>query len=341
MKTLKLKVITLIAITGILCSCSKDDDTLPTPTTPTETVYIAGAQLGGMTATTKLWKNGVESNIGSIYPADMEVKSDGKVYVFGTSYTNGVENASLIVDGTATALRNGTLATNMFLSKNDDYLLYNYYTSSGGVQTRLSKNSVVSTVTNAGRAGGLFVSDNTPYIAYTKTGTNGNYSIVMLKKGSQEVPVTDGLAFGDYAIQVVVSGNDIYILGSSISGQRKIVLWKANKKSSSIVPTNITDGTNRAKASNIFVKGSDIYIVGFEKINNKEVATLWKNGIPTRLANTHSKAIDVFVSNNNVYVVGSIEDTNGNPKATLWKNGTATQLSNAKSIANCIYIKTN
>lgn len=341
MKRLKLTVITLITITGILCSCSNDDDNAISPTPSNETVYIVGQELGGMSATTKLWKDGVESNMGSFSPADIAVKSDGKVYVFGTSYTNGDENASLIIDGTATVLSNGTFATHLFLSGNDEYLLYNYYSSSGGSQTRLSKNSVVSTVTNSGRAGGLFVSENIPYIAYTKTGTNGNHSVVMLKKGSQEVSITNGLVFGDYAKQVVVSGNDIYILGSSISSKRKIVLWKANKQSSSIVPINITDGTNRAHASNIFVKGSDIYVVGYEEINNKQIATLWKNGTPKRLASSVSSAKDVFVSSNNVYVVGFINDANGIAKATLWKNGTATQLSNAKSIANSIYIKTN
>lgn len=337
MKTLKLKAITLIAITGLLSSCSNDDNNPISPTPTTETVYVVGSTIGGMTKETKLWKDGVESNIGSVVPADMAVKPDGKVYVFGTSYdTNGNGNASLIIDGTATAFATGTSATHLFLSGNDEYLLYDHYYSNG-VQTKLKKNSVVSTVTNTGRAGGLFVSDNTSYIAYNKTGTNGNYDAIVLKKGTQEVPITNGTVFGDYASQVAVSGNDIYILGSTMSGKRKITVWKTTKQSSSVQATNITDGTNNAYGRNIFIKGSDVYIVGNEQINGILIATVWKNGTPTRLANTNSNATDVFVSsNNNVYVAG-VKDQ----KATLWKNGTATQLSNVSSVANCIYVTEN
>jgi len=74
-------------------------------------------------------------------------------------------------------------------------------------------------------------------------------------------------------------------------------------------------------------QAADIYVAGYEVINSIKVATLWKNGVPTHLTDGTRDAIasSVYVSGNNVYVVGTAPDAgdpyNRYPIATLWKNG--------------------
>jgi hypothetical protein len=76
----------------------------------------------------------------------------------------------------------------------------------------------------------------------------------------------------------------------------------------------------------------DVYVAGNSYNNEGESrAILWKNGRPQYLTSekSESAAYSVYVSNNDVYVVG-YEYTNGKSYAMLWKNGVAQQLSNGR-----------
>jgi S-adenosylhomocysteine hydrolase len=63
-----------------------------------------------------------------------------------------------------------------------------------------------------------------------------------------------------------------------------------------------------------------VYVAG----RDGNVATLWKNGVAQNLANG-AVANSVFVSGNDVYVVGYEDGGNGSV-AKLWKNGVAQNL---------------
>lgn len=74
----------------------------------------------------------------------------------------------------------------------------------------------------------------------------------------------------------------------------------------------------------IFVNGNDVYVAGNTMAYlDARGAYLWKNSNIQRLSDKVSKACDVCVNNNNVYVVGSESYTEGNiQKAVMWTNGT-------------------
>jgi hypothetical protein len=91
--------------------------------------------------------------------------------------------------------------------------------------------------------------------------------------------------------------------------------------------TALTDGT-RSFAFSVFVSGDNVYVAGCEfDANNKAIATLWKNGVPTALADG-TEACSVFVSGSDVYVAGSKRDAPGKEIAMIWKNGKPTVLTN-------------
>lgn len=87
-------------------------------------------------------------------------------------------------------------------------------------------------------------------------------------------------------------------------------------------------------------KLTTVYVGGSQKINGKEKATIWKNGVAellnTDLANA-SRVNSVLVSGNDVYAVGFEVILNEN-KATLWKNGVKTTLEDGFSEAYSIAV---
>jgi len=91
----------------------------------------------------------------------------------------------------------------------------------------------------------------------------------------------------------------------------------------------------------ILISGNDIYAVGSEYDEGVTSATIWKNGIATRLGKKYtSRARGIFVSGNDVYVCG---ESNG--IATIWKNETPTNLptenGTLSSRASSIFVKGN
>jgi len=82
-------------------------------------------------------------------------------------------------------------------------------------------------------------------------------------------------------------------------------------------------------------KKTDVYVAGWESnTQGVYVAVLWKNGIPQYLTDgtVSAWAMSVFVSGNDVYVVGE------NPSNTvvLWKNGELQYLTDGeKAFSGC------
>jgi len=105
------------------------------------------------------------------------------------------------------------------------------------------------------------------------------------------------------------------------------------------VPTFLTTSAqSTAAATSIFVSGSDVYVAGYETLNNYTYATYWKNGVATNLtSNIYSEASSIYVSGSDVYVAG-FEVINGIKYAVYWKNGAATKLG-ANVNANAIYVQ--
>ena len=83
-------------------------------------------------------------------------------------------------------------------------------------------------------------------------------------------------------------------------------------------------------ANSVFVYGGDVYVAGHRRENDRQIASLWKNGKLQKLEVSNkdegSSARSVFVSGDNVYVAG-YKSGKRFRTATLWINGVATSLS--------------
>lgn len=134
------------------------------------------------------------------------------------------------------------------------------------------------------------------------------------------IPVSTGFSPNCLA----VSGSDVYLAGTgdpTASGY-KIKLWKNGTL------TDITNGNLNARAYDLQVVGTDVYIAGYEV--NPSIyyyqAKYWKNGTPVVLSvgtsqETTGELHRILVKGNDVYCSGMIDY-----RPTQWKNGTATQL---------------
>ncbi len=140
-----------------------------------------------------------------------------------------------------------------------------------------------------------------------------------------------GTAYGnELSFTTTAINYNVYVVGSlSGSSQDIAAVWKNG------VLTQLSDGTRQAWARAVFVSGTDVYVVGFERnaANSFGIAKVWKNGVGTALTtapNTASDAFAVYVSGTDVYVAG-YEETGAGQVAKLWKNGVATSLTTAQT----------
>ena len=137
---------------------------------------------------------------------------------------------------------------------------------------------------------------------------------------------------GAVANGIAVSGPDVYLVGSGSTGtgRQRAILWK----NGTVIP--LTDGSQFAAATGIFIQGTDVYICGEEKDNNDSfyVAKYWKNGQAVILSDTTSVCLtnSIFVDQNDVYVAGVeqpgtlLHPIGQNSRAIYWKNGVETKL---------------
>ncbi|MBW7891769.1 MAG: hypothetical protein H3C48_12265 [Chitinophagaceae bacterium] len=90
-----------------------------------------------------------------------------------------------------------------------------------------------------------------------------------------------------------------------------------------------------------------IYIAGYEIIEGRHSATVWKDGVATHLndgIDDYGDAMSVFVRDKDVYVAGYTRPKTGSKStATLWVNNTPRPLtfSGDYSIANAVYVSGN
>lgn len=107
---------------------------------------------------------------------------------------------------------------------------------------------------------------------------------------------------------------DVYVAGGVIyNGFRRATYWKNG------IPVTLNEGPRASNASDIFIKDSDIYVVGSKKNEEYEdIPVLWINGQENLLniKRTIGKANSIFVSDT-IYVGGY--GSNGiNKTAKLW-----------------------
>ncbi|HZX59817.1 MAG TPA: IPT/TIG domain-containing protein [Mucilaginibacter sp.] len=155
--------------------------------------------------------------------------------------------------------------------------------------------------------------------------TNNVYNV--WKNGTAQplsMIVSDIIAGGVNGLAVNGSG-DVYVAGARYLGNSTILkatYWKNG------TPIDITDGisSGSARATAVYVSGSDVYVAGTEEILSgggiiNRAPRLWKNGVSVPL-NTPANSIfnyvtSILVTGSDVYVGGQY-----NGAGAVWKNGT-------------------
>ena len=131
----------------------------------------------------------------------------------------------------------------------------------------------------------------------------------------------------------------VYIAGSGPTSDRSVAKVWANNNIQLLTYQQYS-----STATAIFLSDDDLYVAGYE--DNWSVgcvfppcptyATLWKNGVaqPLTEIDVVSRALSVFVSNDDVYVAGDKQSSFGHGIATLWINGVAHALNDGKFSAS-------
>lgn len=120
------------------------------------------------------------------------------------------------------------------------------------------------------------------------------------------------------------SAEDIFVTPSGIYilGENKVFLNDAVRR-------NFSDNDRTVTALYVDANQNADYVCGFESATGgKIISKMWKNGTETILSDTGlSKAYDIFVHNNDVYVLGNFKEGRfGIPDIVLWKNGVEEQV---------------
>lgn len=144
---------------------------------------------------------------------------------------------------------------------------------------------------------------------------------------STAVTLVNGATDRGEAIDMAVSGSDIYVLFSKeniTTGNAEYLLYKNG------VQLNSFPYTGPFFPLKLVVNGSDIYIAGLGNDPGASYAKarLWKNGTTTNYSDG-TREVDVYaltVVNNDVYIGGYQRNAAGVKEATYWKNGTAVVL---------------
>lgn len=149
-----------------------------------------------------------------------------------------------------------------------------------------------------------------------------------------------GTYYGNQITFRTDSIDNIFIAG--ISNGRS-AYWK-----NGVLNAMTTSGTfNYALGSSITVSNNNVYVAGYELRPGTGFydSKIWKNGIGTALGipGLSSFANAVSVVNDDVYAVGTENNSGSLYAAKLWKNGVATTLSSAGTTSNAssIFVENN
>ena len=221
-------------------------------------------------------------------------------------------------------------SSSVFVSNNNVYVAGTDYG-----KAILWKNGVIQNLTiGSGNsyANSVFASGNNVYVVGLDNGQ------AVLWKNGEIQNLTNGVTSSS-AYSVFVSNNDVYVAGQikqQTQQPDRAVLWK-----NGVAQFLSGEGS---QALSVYVADEDVYVAGYTLVRMSGVwgyyryVTVWKNGVPQFLAeggqNTSTKAHSVFVSGNDVYVVGSIDNS-----AALWKNGVKQNLTG--SAAYSVFVSSN
>jgi hypothetical protein len=304
-----MRVILPIFVLSLLASCHKSGSGGGHSSGPT--VYVAGyTGTPGLTTVGTYWKDTVPYRFPNSGGFTSMSVSDTNVYLLDG------DGQSYWVNGVRQTIPDARFTKSIEVVNGDVYVVGATIASSAsgfgttaaaiyfknGTQVDLSQNvpNMVAAYTN-----GMAVSGTDVYLCgYMFTGYNDTNDAVYWKNGAMTY-----LAGGFTAKAMAVSGNDVYIAGTSIYNGD--AYWKNGVLQ--------LLGPDPAIVSCILVSGSDVYVGGTTYGLNK--AVYWKNGVEVELSGGYCVNAMAVVGSD-VYAAGN---SNGG-YAVYWKNGVADTL---------------
>jgi hypothetical protein len=307
----------------------------PNPTASTDVYVFGDEKSSSANEIIKYWKNGVATNVTdgttSCYAYDAFMTAANDKYIVGIESPNGSDMYSnLWVNGVKTDISgvsySNSYANGVFVNGSDVYVCYDLDNIMTGYSTaRLWKNGIRTVLADSAanfHAMCIYVSGSDVYVGGIRTPNASTVSRALIWKNGVAQYLTGG-QYSSSVAKILVNGTDVYAVGQDnlgANGTGRAVIWKNG------VPTYLTDGIGSdAKANDIFIDGSDVYVCGRKSMGAGEVAQLWKNGVATILSNNGSNGIakSVVVKNGDTYVseMGFLTGP-----IRLWKNNLPTLL---------------
>ncbi len=352
-----------------LSSCKKEDVSSGNPpvTPPANIeadVYVAGYSFNGKANVATLWKNGVATDLtdgtnGAVANSVFVKGTD--VYVAITEVrANGVSVAKLWKNGVTTVLDAGVAddlgktyaaANAVFVNENTVYIAGYRQMSiiEGNSPTphvfRVATVWIDGSPRYVGNQGRNGLATSAAYCVHAKSKVSAtNVSVCGVTSTIAEISTYDlpffwggqntnsqnnlleSGKFGGIAYGCFINDNLFtYSVGHSYT-DGKAKLWREN--------TQITDLADNATAYGVYAVGdTSVYSVGFQLVNGKSVAKLWKGFLPGSIRATNlsdgtkdATANAIQVIEGNEFIAGSERTSSGYFAAKYWKNGVAVSL---------------
>jgi len=164
--------------------------------------------------------------------------------------------------------------------------------------------------------------ERTVYIAGYEINEKGIWVAKLWINGRAQ-NLTDGTKNAS-AFAVYASGKDVYVAGYERPENEKSVaiLWKNG------VAQRLSSNPRSGLARNIFISDDDVYVTVFEDDGHfgDPTCKLLKNGKAQNI-NLYTHNLPIYVSGNDVYLVGEKEVPGNKVVAFIWKNGVIRELS--------------
>lgn len=302
-------------------------------------VYLAGAKVnnfGSLIPT--IWQSGTATELAN---AGNE-STTRSIFVSGTDVfaVGDWENTSLVYNiaaiwknGAKTNLTDGTKRANaysVFVNGSDVYVAG--FESNGSKDVaKVWKNGVATNLTDgtkAAEARAVFVVGSDVYVAGVE-----NFDAMLWKNGTPTI-LSTGSGHYAWGHSLFVAGADAYVAGiqyPSFGAPLVAKLWKSG------VVTNLSDGTDRAEASSVYVQGTDVYIGG----QDSTYAVVWKNGVVNKLSNGVSPAFvsSVFVTDAGDVFAAGYEIIGSKSYGRVWKNNNVYFAEDEESSFSSVFVK--
>lgn len=269
-------------------------------------VYVVGNESDGNISKATVWKNGTPTYLAqNNSSAEAIVISNGDVYVAGWEYdtNHSTSIAKYWKNGTAVNLTNGSNnagAKDIFVNGNDVYVagyeqetIPNMGTFGRAKYWKNGVSTTLSTGFTQANSKGIFVKGSDVYVLTTEYTSGIGYNVASYYKNGVVTRLNAGNATDNgYGYGIFVDNNNsVYVSGYSIKDSwYGACYWKDG------ILTKVTQNSS-AYLYGIFVQDSDVFLCGYERVSNVDVAKSWKNTTASLLVNSsnNSSANSIFL----------------------------------------------